>query len=497
MPNRQGEPGGSGEPGHGLMSWENLVFAVKAEPSADSCESAQQAEQSPAANSDRSNDEIQQPEFSTEQLTTESSKFKRSRSFSKRDSSPSQQLSSLHKNRVLSLTSFEKSNDTPKSSSSEKRLGKSSDQVDSMSSGSAGPTTFGQRLLCHLQKLPSWMLGLSGFTLFNEGRWSARYRAFMVLVAAALVVLALPVPAALSRIQYCQMVTESQALGVLLGLVLLRMEPVELFLGPVQRPLEVLAWTNGFWDAWQVLSLRRLGIVTVLWVCMTLSRLTGLLLSDCSPLTEHFAAPEILHIVTFTISGALVMLLLFAEVHVCGGLELAVDDYCVSVFQQMDVTRSIHDWNVLEALIRRAAATTDWSFLAVGTSVVGSLLLTGIVLLQAQDTHWVDVGHLSPHCTALWCGWFLPPLIMLLYTICCMAAVTERCLRVPALVNSWPNQEGKAIDHDRQFLVHHIILSSAGFYVKGVRLSASVAIKFAYLSSGVLFTLFTRTALQA
>merc|ERR1711972_231564 len=66
------------------------------------------------------------------------------------------------------------------------------------------------------------------------------------------------------------------------------------------------------------------------------------------------------------------------------------------------------------------------------------------------------------------------------------AAVTEKCSRMPSLVNSL-TVEGRNIDRDRQYVVEFIANSTAGFYVKGVRLTAFMVMKLSYLCGAVVF----------
>mmetsp|Transcript_7694 Transcript_7694/g.19052 ORF Transcript_7694/g.19052 Transcript_7694/m.19052 type:complete len:107 (+) Transcript_7694:1-321(+) len=60
------------------------------------------------------------------------------------------------------------------------------------------------------------------------------------------------------------------------------------------------------------------------------------------------------------------------------------------------------------------------------------------------------------------------------------AAVTEKCLLAPALINSLAS-EGPAINTERQYMVQFIAQSAAGFYVKGVRVTMPMVVKCAYL----------------
>merc|ERR1719361_3161977 len=90
-------------------------------------------------------------------------------------------------------------------------------------------------------------------------------------------------------------------------------------------------------------------------------------------------------------------------------------------------------------------------------------------------------------CTALWC-------ILVLYMVFRAAAVTEKCSRVPALVNSWMMEE-RPFDEGRQYVVQYITNGAAGFYVKGVRLTAFMATKLAYFFGIIMFTVVSQSIL--
>ncbi|CAJ1407625.1 unnamed protein product, partial [Effrenium voratum] len=64
------------------------------------------------------------------------------------------------------------------------------------------------------------------------------------------------------------------------------------------------------------------------------------------------------------------------------------------------------------------------------------------------------------------------------YTMMRAAAVTEKASRVAPLVNSWKFESKKdSMDENRQYVVQYIIQSEAGFYMKGVRLTAGTVQK--------------------
>merc|ERR1712107_385915 len=72
------------------------------------------------------------------------------------------------------------------------------------------------------------------------------------------------------------------------------------------------------------------------------------------------------------------------------------------------------------------------------------------------------------------------------------AEVTEKCARVPPLVNSL--SFGVDVDPQRHYLVEYVAYSAAGFYVKEVRLTAAMALKLAYISGLVAFGVLTKVA---
>lgn len=360
------------------------------------------------------------------------------------------------------------------------------------------PPTVLERFTDRVLRLPSLLLCVMGVVPFGEGKAGQRYGYAIVLCVAAVLAYSL-VKAGLQPQQlYIHTITSWYAFGGVLGMLLLRFQKVQYLLGPCRKPLEKYARSNAFWHAWQMHSLRQGALALVAFLCMCLCRLAAVLWFECADTFSGTSSPDghsVPDLGCFILAVGVFSSLMYCQLHVCCGLEFAIDNFCVEILGHLDFPRGISEWVVVQALLRRAAGTIDWCLLSLGTSVLGTLLLTGVVVLQQGAQH----SHLrSPNavCVSLWCGWLLPPVFMLLYIVFRAAAVSERCSRVPALVNSWALEEGKTIDYDRQFAVQHFALSNAGFYVTGVRLSASLALKLSYLVGAVLFTVFTRAALQ-
>merc|ERR1719210_1173034 len=121
--------------------------------------------------------------------------------------------------------------------------------------------------------------------------------------------------------------------------------------------------------------------------------------------------------------------------------------------EDFDVQRGITEWNVLQAILRRSAQTIDSCFLTMNTTVLATLLLTGVEVLHGKRSS------LQPDrndcCTYLKYGWALPQMFVVLYTVFRAATVTEKCSRVPALINSWMIEESQ-LYQGRQYIVQYI-----------------------------------------
>merc|ERR1712107_790978 len=83
-------------------------------------------------------------------------------------------------------------------------------------------------------------------------------------------------------------------------------------------------------------------------------------------------------------------------------------------------------------------------------------------------------------------------ILILVRALFSAAAVTDKCLAVPSLINSLTS--GERIDEERQYVVQYIVNSAAGFYVFGVRMTTAIAMKTIYFCGGVALAVATRLA---
>ena len=71
------------------------------------------------------------------------------------------------------------------------------------------------------------------------------------------------------------------------------------------------------------------------------------------------------------------------------------------------------------------------------------------------------------------------------------AQVTDRCIRVPSLINSV--SVGPHLDNERQYLVQYILQSAAGFYMFHVRVTSQMTVKITYVLAVVICALVQQT----
>jgi len=246
-----------------------------------------------------------------------------------------------------------------------------------------------------------------------------------------------------------------------------RQQRIGELLGPQSNPLEIYARSNGFFNRWQQSSFPNLLIVTGLWFWVAVWTFWW---------TDVWSGIQVETLgaaVAFILVSGVLSALSLCQLHVCVCMELMVDNFCIQIMECSDFEHGVANWNILQALLRRAAYSIDVCFLVVNTSVLTVPLLTGLNYMLNASDQTLALRSLSST---------IPMVFLMLYCQYRAAAVTEKCSRAPALVNSLVVDE-VAMDCKRQYLVQYIVQSAAGFYTKGVRLTAFMVLKFAYLAT--------------
>mmetsp|Transcript_115229 Transcript_115229/g.225989 ORF Transcript_115229/g.225989 Transcript_115229/m.225989 type:complete len:319 (-) Transcript_115229:103-1059(-) len=174
---------------------------------------------------------------------------------------------------------------------------------------------------------------------------------------------------------------------------------------------------------------------------------------------------EVIAVFLFAIFSGAILLLSFGMACVCRTLNKIIDQFCCDVVEDMLVFEIADLWNMTAAVFRMASNSIELCLFALCLIMACVLPL---IVLDVVDLEAGVFGSLPAFIVA--CG--------VLYLIVMAAAISEKCTRVPALINAI--SFGPGTSRERQHVVDYINSSAAGFYVFGVRLSTGMVMKFAY-----------------
>eukprot|EP00928_Gymnodinium_smaydae_P065476 TRINITY_DN48618_c0_g1_i1.p1 TRINITY_DN48618_c0_g1~~TRINITY_DN48618_c0_g1_i1.p1 ORF type:complete len:722 (-),score=74.63 TRINITY_DN48618_c0_g1_i1:151-2316(-) len=291
---------------------------------------------------------------------------------------------------------------------------------------------------------------------------------------------------------YSRLSWASYTLGSLLGLTALRFDNIDALIGSGNAALDRYAKSQGFFNEWLRVSTKLFVIIAGIWA-LTISS-WGLVLwfmddgryhddAACESTLACFV-PRLLSFLTLALGSSLFAAITYCQLHVCCCLEIMVDKFCIRFFEKPDLEAAVLEWNVLQALLRRSANSVDMCLVCTQTAVLFALALSSAEYFAGDG---VPSGSLG----TLWILSQIPGVILAFLALFRSAAVTEKCIRMPSLMNT-VRFEGSPINHDRQYVVQFLEQSAAGFYVKGVRLTSFMVLKLAYFAGVVVFAFLTR-----
>jgi len=160
--------------------------------------------------------------------------------------------------------------------------------------------------------------------------------------------------------------------------------------------------------------------------------------------------------------------------HCCRCLMKLIDNFCCGVVETPNYVEAMTEWNLFQALCRTACGSLQFCFIAIqGTA-------TAVVLLAIAEVQRGISGFLE-----MMPGLFVA--LMVTQISLRAAAVTDKCARVPMLVNSV--SAACDLDRDRMYVVEYIVHSQAGFYIFEVRLTSATVLKACYVACAVAFGL--------
>jgi len=226
-------------------------------------------------------------------------------------------------------------------------------------------------------------------------------------------------------------------------------------------------------DRWYRQSARNRSILVVLWLSSACTRGLGAYLQEA-----EWSLQAQLALVSHMVSSALFLGRVYSVVHLCCPLGYVVDSYCGKVVHEDDIATNVHSWNLVQAVLRKTSGEIQAAFLILQTTAMMYMLtcLTGLHT-KGLGVHWLAVASLLVVSNA-----------KLLYVA---AQVTEKCTRVPPLINSLSFSNGN-LDYGRQYLVEYVTYSNAGFYVGEVRLTAAMTLKLSYVCGIAAFGILTK-----
>lgn len=191
-----------------------------------------------------------------------------------------------------------------------------------------------------------------------------------------------------------------------------------------------------------------------------------------------------LHLSLAAIFSGAILCLAYLLVFICRSLCVMIDAFCCDVVGSMKLQEVAHVWNLTQAVLRMASSCID-----------GPLVVLCIVLAASVPLTLLDMGILGANSAPV--SILLPGLIItcgVLYALLLASTISEKCARVPALVNAI--SFGAETYRARQHTVDYITSSAAGFYVFGMRLTTSTVAKFMYIWCIIAVGLLTRWASQ-
>eukprot|EP00445_Apocalathium_hangoei_P002398 CAMPEP_0203851334 /NCGR_PEP_ID=MMETSP0359-20131031/7294_1 /ASSEMBLY_ACC=CAM_ASM_000338 /TAXON_ID=268821 /ORGANISM="Scrippsiella Hangoei, Strain SHTV-5" /LENGTH=210 /DNA_ID=CAMNT_0050767347 /DNA_START=4 /DNA_END=636 /DNA_ORIENTATION=+ len=179
------------------------------------------------------------------------------------------------------------------------------------------------------------------------------------------------------------------------------------------------------------------------------------------------------HMTFFTVSFMHMMILTFLLYVI-----RVLDMFCYRfVNDPATAEEAVQHWNVLQALLRRAAGGIE-------------LALIILLVMMAWLVAAFSLDYMGLESSLLTFRFQLPRILMqcgVLRVFITAAGVTDKCARVPSLINSFSFGDGN--DREQQHLVQFIVSSEAGFYISNVRVNMGMVFKFMYMWSVVLFAI--------
>jgi len=247
-------------------------------------------------------------------------------------------------------------------------------------------------------------------------------------------------------------------LGCFIRLLVLWFSRELYVVGTPDACLTSFALGSGLVDNWAQITRLDTAKVFSGWACIVAGSIYVTVFWDLKPLQTAMS------ITVFAFVSSVFGSLTLSMLHICQGMSLILDNFCVCFVSEQDCEVAVQEWNTLQAMLRRVCSSVARTHILLLT---GALVAT-IVPILSNSSLWA----LIPGVSSLLC---------MVYVSLHVASVTSQCDRVPAFINTL--DLGETLDYRRMYLVDYVLNSRAGFYMFEVRITSEMVLKAAYVGA--------------
>jgi len=238
-----------------------------------------------------------------------------------------------------------------------------------------------------------------------------------------------------------------------------------------------------FDEQWLRTSCWDLAATLVLWLVAVSERVRGAGMVQAAQ-DNNMDVFSVLHIATFAFSSLILVTLAFCMLYVCRALMGSVDAFCFVTLGEQSLLEAVPRWNKVQAILRKGSGSIQTCIFILSLTVLFTFLLGAVDVYQSSQQKSGYVSTLIP-------GALLVVVVSRIFFKA--AGVTDKCNRVPSLINSCSfGDDSDGIDEKRQYVVTYVLNSAAGFHVKEIRLTSDMTLKFVYLCAVGIFALSTQ-----
>lgn len=241
-------------------------------------------------------------------------------------------------------------------------------------------------------------------------------------------------------------------------------------------------WQAGKFEHWEGTSARGCVRCMGLWCVVVATRFAGFQ-AACATVDAEAASAgnssgrmadgpdacswwSVARLVSFTLTSCVVVFIAHFLMRLSCSLRIMIDNFCFQATAKQDTVAAMHDWNVLQAAMRRFSSTTSAVFFVL---MVTCACMTPALLRDVYDIQsWAGVARILPGALVT---------VLLVRALASAASLSDKAACVPSLINaSWDS------DRRRERLIQFLIHSSAGFNLWDTRVALVHIVRGTYLS---------------